>query len=396
MRGDGRIFARKGSSVLWCAYYVRGKEIRESTGETDQKKAQKYLDGRIKHVHADQVGAKPFVGPKAEKLTVGDLLDALESKYKVQGQDSPQNLSTIKRAREDFGTRRAVALTAADIRKYRDDRRESGAAPATINRVLQAVRAAFNLAVKENTLATKPYFELLSERDNVRKGFFEAPEVAAIRASVPAHIADFIQFAHLTGWRKGEIASLRWSDVDAEAITLRAENAKNGHARSIPLEGELAALVEHRRKMRKETRKGVTTLSEYVFHHHGNPIAAFRKTWEKACVINGLGTFYCRTCRDADGGYTFVLDAERKCSHCGQVCERPKYIGRIFHDLRRSQARDSVRSGTPVFVAAAMTGHRTLSMFQRYNITDERDMRKALQQLQQYRAQQLQKVVAVN
>ena len=32
-RGNGRIFQRKGSAFMWCAYYLRGKEYRESTGE---------------------------------------------------------------------------------------------------------------------------------------------------------------------------------------------------------------------------------------------------------------------------------------------------------------------------------------------------------------------------
>lgn len=43
MRGDGRIFKRSGSSFYWCAYYLRGKQYRESTGETDEVKAQKFL-----------------------------------------------------------------------------------------------------------------------------------------------------------------------------------------------------------------------------------------------------------------------------------------------------------------------------------------------------------------
>src|SRR6516162_3411619 len=50
---------RKGSTLLWCAYYLRGKEYRESTGETDPNKAEKYLKRRLKEVGADQIGAKP-------------------------------------------------------------------------------------------------------------------------------------------------------------------------------------------------------------------------------------------------------------------------------------------------------------------------------------------------
>ena len=77
MRGNGRIFQRKGSAFLWCAYYLRGKEYRESTGETDPNKADKFLKRRLKEVGADQIGAKAFVGPQQQHIKISELLDAL-------------------------------------------------------------------------------------------------------------------------------------------------------------------------------------------------------------------------------------------------------------------------------------------------------------------------------
>ena len=72
-----RIFPRKGTSFLWCAYYLRGKEFRESTHETDLQKAEKFLKHRLKAVGADQIGAAPFIGPQQERMRVTELLDAL-------------------------------------------------------------------------------------------------------------------------------------------------------------------------------------------------------------------------------------------------------------------------------------------------------------------------------
>ena len=63
IRGSGRIFRRKGSTFWSCAYYLRGQEFRESTGETEQNKAEKYLKHRLKEVGADQIGAKRSSGP---------------------------------------------------------------------------------------------------------------------------------------------------------------------------------------------------------------------------------------------------------------------------------------------------------------------------------------------
>src|SRR5947209_3317594 len=111
MRGNGRIFRRKGSVYLWCAYYLRGKEYRESTGTADQKKAEKFLQRRLKEVGADQIGAKPFGGPQQDRLTVNQLLDALEADYELRGKVTPQFGSHLARIRHYFGAVRATALS---------------------------------------------------------------------------------------------------------------------------------------------------------------------------------------------------------------------------------------------------------------------------------------------
>jgi hypothetical protein len=83
MRGNGRIFPRKGTASLWCAYYLRGKEYRESTGTPDPKQAEKFLKRRLKEVGADQIGAKPFMGPQQERLTCNQRLPSFLPKLSV-------------------------------------------------------------------------------------------------------------------------------------------------------------------------------------------------------------------------------------------------------------------------------------------------------------------------
>jgi integrase len=79
-----------------------------------------------------------------------------------------------------------------------------------------------------------PKIRRLDESDNVRRGFFSEAEIRRVMVNLPGELGDFTLFAWLTGMRKGEIASLRWEDVDGGCIRLRAENAKNGSARLIP------------------------------------------------------------------------------------------------------------------------------------------------------------------
>src|SRR6266404_302934 len=99
---------------------------------------------------------------------------------------------------------------------------------------------------------------------NTRQGFFERPDLEAVVTALPAYLQDFTRFAYLTGWRKGEIISLRWTDVDrdAGAIRLRPEAAKTGRGRTVMLEGDLAELIDHRwesRLFEKDGNVRVTT-----------------------------------------------------------------------------------------------------------------------------------------
>jgi len=359
LRGDGRVFMR--GRTWWVQFYVDGKQQRESAKTADPETAEKYLRRRLREVHAHE-----FVSRHNQRRTIAELMDALKVDFTLRAIDSQQNLSNIKIARAGFGTVRATSLTAEQVDRYIEERLRKGAANASINRVTQLLKQAYALSG-----LPAPRIRKLDERGNVRQGFFSESEIRRVIQNLPADLQDFTLFGWVSGMRKSEIASLAWEDVDGDVIRLRAENAKNGEARMIPLVGELAELIERRRNARQVKVDGMPMLTSLIFHRAvtksvsegvrkkraGEPVGDFRKVWAEACKKAG--------------------------------------VRRLFHDLRRSACRNMLAAGVPQTIAMKISGHKTDSMFKRYAVSDEADLRTALERTQQYLQTVKEKVIAM-
>ena len=239
---------------------------------------------------------------------------------------------------------------------------EKEAEDATVNRSLQLLSQAYGYAVTSDPpkLNRAPKIGRYSEKGNQRKGKFLPAEAKAIFDSLPSYMADVAEFADETGHRSGEIRQLRWSYLEPDVIRIPGSITKNGEEEQIALTEEIEEILARRKSDR---RPGC----DLILHHDGAPIVDYRKCWYSACVCLGLGAYYCRDCRDAQGRYTSKLNVDKKCSVCGKSWgENPKYIGRIFHDFRRSAAHEVWKAGSSVDDCMKITGHKTSSMFKRY------------------------------
>lgn len=355
-RGHGTLAKFAGSPNWVFCHYVRGTEHRESTETRDLKLARRFAKRKLDEVAADRQGLKAYLAPVARRMRVDELLDDFEADRRLEQIKSWASFqSHLKPVRAHFGGWYAPDVTAAAVDRYIEERLEADVAPATINRGTQLLGQAFRLAIERGKVTAVPSIRHLPET-NVREGFFELPEFEAVLAVLLEPLNDLALFAYLTGWRRGEIVSLRWADVDMDggAIRLRPEQSKNGRGRTVAFDSTLRALMERRQQARLLERGGVVTVADLVFHREGTPIADFRKPWAAACIAAGL--YHVE--READGTERKVHD-------------------RLFHDLRRTAIRNMVRAGVPERVAMEISGHRTRAVFDRYNIVSEADLRSA-------------------
>ena len=221
------------------------------------------------------------------------------------------------------------------------------------------LRRMFSLAVKARKLPEAPYIEM-PKVNNARAGFLEHGQFSCLYDQLPAHVKLVAAMGYYGGMRLGEIRWLRWEQVDLlnREVRLNQGETKNGEGRTIPLVNELVELLsEHKARCPN---------SLFMFpspRRPDRPIGDFRKAWRRACIQVGLGNME----RQEDG--------------------RVKYRGLIFHDLRRSAVRNLVRAGVPERVAMKISGHKTRSVFERYNIVSQRDLQEAAQKLDHYLAE---------
>jgi integrase len=290
------------------------------------------------------------VSGAANRMRFEDAAKDIENEYVANGRKSIDHLRRRLKLhlKPFFGGKRFSKITTADVDAYVVDRKEAGASNAEINRELAVLKRMFSLAMHAGKVFHRPHIAMLKE-DNTRKGFFERSQFEAVRKHLPVELRTLVTIAYWTGWRvPSELMKLEWRQVDENRQIIRLEpgTTKNREGRTFPY-AELLEVVAAIKECRKATdsakRKG--TIIPDVFHRDGKPIRDYRQAWKDAC-------------------------AEAGCP------------GRIPHDFRRTAVRNLVRAGVSEKTAMVLTGHKTRSVFDRYDIVNEQDLRGAVEKFE--------------
>ena len=139
--------------------------------------------------------------------------------------------------------------------------------------------------------------------------------------------------------RRGEILKLTWKKVNMQEgyLDLEPEDTKNSEPRRIYFNDILWDIFRTAGKVR-------SLKHDYVFTYRGKPIKEFRQGFNRALKKAGIKDFH-------------------------------------FHDLRHTFNTNMRKAGVDQTVIMKLTGHKTLSMFNRYNTVDQEDAVGAMKRL---------------
>lgn len=332
--GQGRLYKRGG--VWWVSYCTDGVERRESSKSRAYAEALALLKRRLGQ---EEAGTLPSV--EGQRTTVTSVLDLLEQEYRRLGRRSMASLKSHRGALvAALGDVPIAELSYRLLLSTGEAWIADGAEPSTVNRRMAALRRALRIGAKLDLVAKHVEVPQYPENEP-RQGFLEPAQFAGLVPHLPDDgLRTFVRWLYATGMRVGEARQLEWRDVHADVLRVRSSTTKNGRSRQLPLAGQLAAIIAEQRAAR---RLDCPT----IFHRNGEAIGEFRAAWDKATKAAGLA-------------------------------------GLLVHDLRRSSARNLVRAGVPERVAMEVTGHRTRSVFDRYVISSNGDVRAALAALGEY------------
>jgi integrase len=229
-------------------------------------------------------------------------------------------------------------------------------ARATVNRELAVLKRMFNLAIQAGKLHHKPHFEMLRE-DNVRIGFFEREQYEATLRHLPLGMQPIVTFAYVTGWRiNSEVLPLEWRQVDLTIGEVRLDpgTTKNREGRVFYLTAELLQLLKDQRAEADRLQRKKKMIVQHVFFHRH--------------VTQAGAPGHLAGCRVTQNAFYHAWQRARVAAGCP---------GSIPHDFRRTAIRNMVRAGIPERVAMKLSGHKTRSVFDRYNVVSDGDLRDA-------------------
>ena len=320
----------------WIEYYLDGRRKRKRIGNSKgaaEQELRDVLKARTEERYIDK--------DKAARINLGELCNWYITLPEVRSNKTYERIKQlIQNLKRHLGdTTKIRAITSGRMESYQQNRLQENSPahpgktirPATVNRELSCMKTIINRAVRHGKLDNNPISKVKKlPENNVRMRVLTQDEFDKLLSVCSSHIRPVILAAYYTGMRRAEILNLTWDEVDLNNgfIRLAADRTKTKNARSIPLHPKV-------KDMLKSLPKGLHT--NRVFLLNGKPFDDIKRSYPTACRKAGIEDF-------------------------------------TFHDLRHCAINNLRQAGNDYFRIMAISGHKTMSVFKRYNLVTEDEL----------------------
>ena len=198
----------------------------------------------------------------SKRKLVNDLIDRyiVEILPRKSSKTIVTQTQQLKYWKEVIGHLRLEEVTPSVITSIRNDLskgkicKKKKRTNATINRYVSVLLHAFNVVMKEwEWVHDNPCAKVSKLKESRgRTRYLSEEELKALlqacKSSDSKYLYSVVVMALSTGARKGEILSLRWSDVDFDREVIVIQESKNGEKRTVPLQGHALDILRSERK----------------------------------------------------------------------------------------------------------------------------------------------------
>jgi len=306
-------------------YYHDGKRYRETVGES-KTEARQALASRKTQIKEGRF----FPNKKYESNTLWeDFLPAFIkwAEKHLKATSFKRYMVNIANLTPHVEGKSLSQISPKMIEHFKSSRIDKNeVAPSTVNRDLACLKRIYNLAIRWGFAENNPVNKVDFFKENSgRLKYLATEEISLLLSVCPPYLRDIVEFVIHTGLRRGELFSLKWSDIDLKNKLLILKNTKNNEERVIPL-NDIALNV-----LRRVPRQ---LHSEYVFTSPatktGSQIIDIKKSFKTALEKAGIKDFR-------------------------------------FHDLRHTFASHLIMAGVDLTTVKELMGHKDIRMTLRYS-----------------------------
>jgi len=314
----------------WIDIFHQGKRIRQSAETEIKEEAQRFHD-QVKH--------ELWLVKKTKSIPDKTWVDAVMRWLEESAHKRSLGMDKVHFAWLDpyLRTKRLSDIDRDLIEFIAKKKEQTKVSPATVNRVLELIRAILNRAHKDwGWLETTPIIRM-RKVENKRLRWLTKQEANKLLKELPRHLSVMAAFSLATGLRESNVTQLKWQQIflDKKHALVHADESKTKRSIPVPLNKQALNILQ--------SQKGHHPV--YVFTYQDKPVTRCNNhAWRKALNRAGINDFR-------------------------------------WHDLRHTWASWHVQNGTPLHELQQLGGWSNYETVLRYAHLSSEHLRMAAERI---------------